>query len=69
MKATKLIQQLQAGVDEHGDLDVVSGVHLTGYGSPVLRIANITAQTLEGEMITALDLVISDDALVAVGGF
>jgi len=69
MKASELIQKLQEAMGEHGDLDVVSGVAVTGYGEPVRGIARKTGQTLQGEEIAVLDLVLSDESLVAVGGF
>jgi len=69
MKATALIEQLQAAVDEHGDLEVVSGVTRSGYGEEVLSISCKTAKTLEGQDIAVLDLVLSEESLCAVGGF
>jgi hypothetical protein len=64
MKATALIEQLQAAVDEHGDLEVMSGVTRSGYGEEVLSISCKTAKTLEGQDIAVLDLVLSEESLL-----
>ena len=65
MRAHELAQKLLDGPD----LDVVSGINLTGYGEEILEVNVVEADNVEGDTIKVIDLVSSMDSYVAVSGF
>lgn len=71
MLASQLVEQLQTAIAERGDHPVVSGLERSGYGEPVERVEVQTEQILDenGSPMTVVDLVLSEESLVAFGGF
>jgi len=65
MKAHELARKLLDGPD----LDVVYGIHQTGYGQEILETDPVEAENIEGDTIKVIDLIVSMESLVAVGGF
>ena len=69
MLASQIIKLLQAEIDERGDHPVVSGLQRFGYGEPITGLKTRTSKTIENTDLTVIDLITSDDSLVADGGF
>lgn len=69
MKASELIVKLQSMIDEHGDLDVVSGIDRTGYGEPVENVDYVYQGLIDidNEPFYAFNLVCSDTSLCVCG--
>lgn len=70
MLASELIKQLQTKIEKYGDLNVVSGLGRCGYGEPVDAVMFYNkARDTAGNITPVFDLVLSDNSLVAIGGF
>jgi hypothetical protein len=70
MLTSELIESLKESLATHGDLPVVSGCVRSGYGEPVMFIHLFTdTQDSDSVVTPVIDLVLSDESLVACGGF
>lgn len=62
MKISDLISDLQDVLAEHGNIDVVSGLRMTGWGAPVCDL-DITEAKKLGEKYKVLDLVCDNNII------
>lgn len=69
MKITDLIDKLNTIREQHGDLDVVTGCALTGYGNEITDLTVTESKDVNDNDLTVVDLEMSDESLVADGGF
>lgn len=71
MLASELIQVLQEMIEKHGDRPVVSGVARSGYGEPVVSVADEDEDMIDTRRLSCpvFDLVCSEESLVAKGGW
>ena len=72
MKASELVTMLQNNIKTHGDWDVVSGVHRSGYGEPVIDIFvwgpddKSPTKDMDGNVVPVFDLELSENSKVEV---
>jgi len=66
MKASELIVVLADLAAKHGDLEVVSGFHLTGYGAKIEKAEMFRTANFDGVDVGVIDLDLSHECYASV---